>query len=142
MTLRLALCCGATLLAGAARADLCHEIDALDTSPNPITLGLAYNDQAPVCTRSLLLGGGTQLHCGWVFPYRAAAANVAFQHLLNTVARCLGDKAHATPDPDVNHPDFYDLHTFRLGEREVGVSLKDKAARAETHIFLRIVFPR
>ncbi len=90
------------------------------------------------CKSSLMLSGGTQVHCGWAFPYRAPAAKDAFQGLLAAVTACSGGRVDTTADQDVNHPDYYDLQTFRWIDREIGVSLKDKAGLGETYVFLRV----
>ncbi|MEO9517802.1 MAG: hypothetical protein ABJH45_09595 [Paracoccaceae bacterium] len=95
-----------------------------------------------ICTQSLMLAGGSQLHCGWPFAYRAPEASQAFEELVTAVSACLGKDAAVTADLDVNHPDFYDLQTFQLGDQEIGVSLKDKAALSETYVFLRVTLPK
>jgi len=113
------------------------------TAPNsPVQLGLPETGERTACTRSLMLSGGAQLHCGWGFAYRAPEATAAFEKLLATVRACLGAGAAVTDDLDVNHPDYYDLQTFQFGGREVGVSLKDKAASSQTYVFLRIALPK
>lgn len=125
----------------AAQADLCADIRALDASSQEPVLELTTAGPPPKCTRSLMLSGGVQLHCGWAFAYRASEAKDAFEGLIAEVTECFGDDARVTSDLDVNHPDFYDLQTFQLGGQEIGVSLKDKAALAETYVFLRVTLP-
>lgn len=120
-------------------ADFCT---VLDTWPQATTT-VAHpgtGDIAP-CKASRMLSGATQTHCAWVFAYRDPAATEAFDQLIQAVAGCLGDTAHKHDDPDVNHPDFYDLQIFDIDGHEVGVSLKDKAALSETYVFLRLTRP-
>lgn len=134
----LPICALACFLTGtAAQADLCSKIRSLPAQKGEMTLTLSGANRTTVCTRSLMLSGGSQVHCGWAFPYRAVAASKTFQQLLADVKDCT-DGASAAADPDVNHPDFYELQTFRLSDTEVGVSLKDKAALEETYVFLRV----
>lgn len=122
----------------AAEADMCEKTLTLGTSNADLTLTLPGTEKSTKCTRSLVLSGGSQVHCGWAFPYRAPEATAAFERLVRTVAACLGTEASMTADQDVNHPDFYDLQTFQSKGREIGVSLKDKAGLSETYVFLRI----
>ena len=142
MTARFATVLVLSMTAGtAAQADLCKGILALGSQGADIILTLPGTDETAQCTRSLVLSGGSQVHCGWAFSYRATAATNAFEHLVNTVTGCLGGAAHVTADQDVNHPDFYDLQTFQLNGREIAVSLKDKAALSQTYVFLRVAVP-
>ena len=122
-----------------AHADLCDYALSPEPHSTDSTLILPGIDVATTCRRSLVLSGGSQVHCGWVFPYRAPEATVAFERLMTAVSACLGGQATMTADKDVNHPDFYDLQTFQLNGLEIGVSLKDKAGLSETYIFLRIM---
>ena len=125
----------------AAHANICDDALMLGTQSADLILTLPGTQMPTQCTRSLVLSGGSQVHCGWAFPYRAPEATVAFERLVATVSECLGAEATMTADPDVNHPDFYDLQTFQMKGQEIGVSLKDKAGLSETYIFLRIAVP-
>ncbi len=129
------------LVGSAAHANLCDDTLLLGAQSDDLTLTLPGTQMATQCTRSLVLSGGSQVHCGWAFPYRAPEANVAFERLVTAVSACLGAEAIMMADQDVNHPDFYDLQTFHLKGQEIGVSLKDKAGLSETYIFLRIAVP-
>ena len=132
---------GVTLLViagSAAQAELCEDILAIDTQSADAALTLPDTDRVAKCTRSLMLSGGSQMHCGWAFSYRVPDARQAFDDLVNSVTDCLGPAARTVTDQDVNHPDYYDLQTFRLNGREIGVSLKDKAALSKTYVFLRV----
>lgn len=130
------------LLSGTAHAEkFCADMQDGWAQNTPVQMTLPVTGQTAYCTRSLMLSGGVQLHCGWAFAYRAPAAAAAFETLVATVIDCLGEGAAVTADLDVNHPDYYDLQTFQLGGREVGVSLKDKGGLSQTYVFLRIALP-
>ncbi|MFK7869266.1 MAG: hypothetical protein AB8B58_08505 [Roseobacter sp.] len=130
-----ALCC---CMGFAARADFCKDLQSLAALKSGATISLPGMSGTAPCKTSLMLSGGTQAHCSWAFAYRAAVAQETFQQVLADVTACAGDHAEITADQDVNHPDFYDLQTFRVNDFEVGVSLKDKAALGETYVFLRV----
>lgn len=134
-------CTALTFAAGPAVAELCDDIRSLNDKNGAVELSLPNTGQTATCTRSLMLGGGMQLHCGWAFAYRAAEATQAFDRVVAAVGQCLGNDAAVTADLNVNHPDFYDLQTFQLGDQEIGVSLKDKATLSETYVFLRVTLP-
>lgn len=139
---RVALSAALLLWSGAANAQaFCAGIQSVPAQNAPVQMTLPDTGITTDCTRSLMLSGGVQLHCGWAFSYRAPAASEAFAQLVATVQSCLGDDAAVTVDLDVNHPDYYDLQTFQLGGREVGVSLKYKGALSQTYVFLRIALP-
>lgn len=120
---------------------MCDKTLTLGTNNADLILTLPGSEMSTKCTRSLVLSGGSQVQCGWAFPYRAPEATTAFERLVRTVAVCLGTEASVTADQDVNHPDFYDLQTFQSKGREIGVSLKDKAGLSKTYVFLRIAVP-
>ncbi|MEP2889464.1 hypothetical protein [Tateyamaria sp.] len=126
----------------AAASDFCTDLQNLQASVGGVELALPGTSNAVTCTQSLMLSGGTQLNCGWPFAYRAPQAADTFEGLVVAVTQCLGDGAIVTTDLNVNHPDFYDLQTFRIGGQEIGVSLKDKAALSETYVFLRVTLPK
>ena len=121
-----------------AWADLCHDVMKLGAHNDQMVLDLPSGGPAEKCTRSLMLSGDVQTHCRWAFPYRAQAATQAFEALNVAISRCLGPTARMTSDPDVNHPDFYDLQIFQFGDQEIGISLKNKAALSQTFVFVRV----
>lgn len=130
------------VFAAMAQADpFCDALTELATTPALPGLSLPDTDMAAKCQTSLMLGGGSQVHCGWSFEYRAPAAQDAFAQTIVAVTNCLGPDTRATPDQDVNHPDFYDLQTFKADERIISVSLKDKGALEQTLVFVRIERP-
>ena len=131
-----------SLGSGAAVAQVtCDWLLSMTAQNAPVQMMLESSGAEATCTQSLMLSGGAQLHCGWSFAYRTPEALSAFNGLTATVRACLGPVAAVTDDLDVNHPDFYDLQTFQFGDREVGVSLKDKAALSQTCVFLRVTLP-
>lgn len=139
MSLRLTVSTLAIIMAGSsAQADICEDILGLRADKTDLSLRLPGGGPKTDCTTSLMLTGGTQVHCGFGFAYRAPAATTAFEGLVNAVMDCLGDAVKVTADLDVNHPDFYDLQTFQLKGREIGVSLKDKATLSQTFVFVRV----
>ena len=93
---------------------------------------------ASSCRASLGLSGERHMHCNWMFPYRAPAARTAFENLTRELTECLGPEAEMTTDQSVNHPDAYQLFQFDLLGREFAVSIKDKGALQQTHVFVRV----
>lgn len=139
MSLRLTVSTLAIIMVGSsAQADICEDILGLRADGTDLSLHLPGGGPKADCKTSLMLSGGSQVHCGFGFTYRAPAATTAFEGLVNAVTDCLGDAAHVTADLDVNHPDFYDLQTFQLKGQEIGVSLKDKSALSQTYVFVRV----
>ena len=110
--------------------------DSLFAQPEQSQIILPGTQSAGICARSLTLSGGSQIHCRWPFEYRAPSAVNAFEALSTAVATCLNIAPIA--DQPVNHPDFYELRTYRVDGQDIGVSLKDKAALQQTYVFLRI----
>jgi hypothetical protein len=128
----------AVVLATSAQADpFCDALAVLATTDAP-SLNSPDGGEAANCRMSLMLGGGTQVHCSWSFDYRATEAQSAFKGTIAAVKACLGPDIHSTLDQVVNHPDFYDLQTFTTDGSTVGVSLKDKSALRQTLVFVRI----
>jgi len=121
----------------AAAASFCERLDALhpETSEPDQSFALPeQNAHVAGCLVALNTQGARSLHCMWKFDYRSDAAGRAFETLLEKVETC-GSEA-ARKDQNVNHPDFYDLRLFKIGQREVGVSIKDKGALQQTLVFL------
>lgn len=101
---------------------------------------VSINGVAPVeCTRSLALGGGRSVDCAWAFAYRSEAAMIAFEQMASDIVVCA--MPLGADDPDVSHPDSYDLRQFTMGDAVVSLSLKDKGALSETYVFLRAQVP-
>jgi len=53
-------------------------------------------------------------------------------------SECFGHSATFSRDQRVNHPDFYDVRQYRLGQIEVAISIKEKSAPQKTYLFLRV----
>ncbi|MGI9508707.1 MAG: hypothetical protein ACR2QJ_05080 [Geminicoccaceae bacterium] len=79
--------------------------------------------------------------CTWEFPHRDANAYATFEALAQALQGCIGDRATASDDQNVNHPDFYDSRIFLLETVKVAVSVKDKSALGNTFVFV-FVEPR
>ncbi len=127
-----------------AQADVfCDEVtsllasDALKAGDVRISLPDAAAGTAS-CRSSLALGGARSLNCHWTFAYRSDEAQTAFEGATSSLERCFNGQAQPIADQAVNHPDFYDLKVFQHPQGEVGISLKDKGALAQTLIFLRV----
>ncbi len=130
-----ALCILLGLFAPTAQATtFCNTLQLLMDADPPVAFRLG--DYEVNCTGSLELGGLKSTDCGWGFPYRSDAADAAFLGLLDDVATC-GTLVN-TADPDVSHPDSYDLREFEMDGGRVRVALKDKATLQQTYVFLRI----
>ena len=84
------------------------------------------------------VSGAKNTHCYWGFPYRSDDAAKMFQDMVADASACLGRGVTVMKDQSVNHPDAYDLRAFKLDEREIGVSIKDKGALQQTLVFLRV----
>lgn len=74
--------------------------------------------------------------CHWSFDYRSAAAEDAFDTIQDRLSACLG----STPvsDAPVNHPDSYRLVQYEKEDALISLSLKDKASRQQSFVFLRV----
>lgn len=135
--------CVALCLAGSAQAQVfCDQLAQVDVAASEQDQSFAlpdYTEAEAGCRVSLNMGGARSLHCMWAFDYRAAAAKEAFGALLDQMRACAAEDS--TRDPDVNHPDFYDLRLFELGPREASISLKDKGALQQTLVFLTVTTP-
>lgn len=75
--------------------------------------------------------------CRWDFPYRADAAQAAFDAMSARLLACAGPDRLLADDQQVNHPDSYALNRYALRDKEVALSLKDKASLGKSLIFLR-----
>lgn len=120
----------------------CENVLTLERQGAVPAITLPNTDNTANCTRSLVLGGRTQLHCGWPFDYRPDSATTAFNELVDTLTACIGPDAQMISDQNVNHPDFYDLRIFQIDGFEIGASLKDKSGLRQTYVFLRVSRPK
>ena len=113
---------------------LCDTLDALTSGQ---TMLLLPQGEA-TCRPSLAMSGVRNMHCSLEFAYRAPAATQTFNVLVDDLTACLGPDATVVSDQSVNHPDSYDLSVFTHQGREYAVSVKDKGALQQTHVFVRI----
>ena len=90
------------------------------------------------CSFSLDTLGMKSANCNWAFSYRSAEATGAFKDMLAELSACAAMASAIETDQPVNHPDFYDLRLMRIAGGDVGLSIKDKAALAQTYVFLRL----
>lgn len=120
-----AIALGASLAAAPALA-VCGPVGAAD----PQLMSAALPD-GPACAP----GPDPFLTtCTWTFDLRHPAA----QHTFASVARLLTPCGPMDTDVAVNHPDTYALNVYAIGGRLVSLSLKDKGARGQTFVFLRV----
>ena len=115
----------------------CADLTAFaDSGEAPATLkGAAF------CGESLRPGGQKARHCAWAHPYRAPEAVGNAEILSERIESCLKATADQSPDARVNHPDSYDLRRWRMNGQTISLSIKDKAARGQTFVFLTITDP-
>lgn len=140
MTLRagiiLLLLCPAQALAGNC-AELGRLADLAATgfaSGNPG----AELTEVESCDLSRNVGGSQTYLCSWAFPYRAPGAAAVFDMLDRTIPVCIRGATAMPEDSSVNHPDSYELSSYRRGNVVISASLKDKAAISKSLVFLRI----
>lgn len=93
--------------------------------------------QTATCATYLTKSAKTGTSCHWVFDFRDAKAR-EFADTLSDVLVICRDAAAPQADQKVNHPDSYDLRSWRTSTGVYSVSLKDKGARNETLVFLRL----
>jgi len=74
----------------------------------------------------------------WEVRHRDAGAYTTFEALGQKLQSCIGDRAVLSDDQSVNHPDFYDSHTFLLGQVKVAASVKDKSALGRIFVFVSV----
>ena len=90
------------------------------------------------CAMARSLSGANAYYCSWMFAYRAARAYGTFDAFDQSLQKCFGERAKLSRDQSVNHPDFYDLRNYQLGQVNVTLSIKDKSALRSTHVFVRV----
>ena len=90
------------------------------------------------CIESLLHEGGVQQTCYWTFAYRSAEAYARLDEMHARIVACFGPGSELGGAEIVNHPDSFALTQFSGQGWRVSLSLKDKAARAQSLIFLSV----
>lgn len=130
-------------LASSAQADLCRDLDLLGKRAQYPTndasnLSVASLPAGSKCSTSLGLSGAQSIHCAMGFAYRSDIATTTFEKLVKGTETCIGTAFQSVNDQDVNHPDFYDLRSFKTEDSTISISLKDKGALQMTYVFLRV----
>ena len=120
------------MLALPALASNCVVIEKID--------GYASAKAAPLaatCTTFLTETTKTGVSCHWVFDFRDAEARAFAADIWDTLKVCR-DGVSLEEDQRVNHPDSYDLQSWRTREGTYSISIKDKGALNQTFVFLRL----
>lgn len=129
----------AILSTPAMARDLCAQItQALGDPSNTRTVSHEPYLSSVPCTKGIALGGAPFTHCAWPFAFRSITATHAFDATVAAIANCPDAQTRLTVDQPVNHPDSYDLRQLQFPGGEVGISIKDKGALAQTYVFIRI----
>ena len=76
--------------------------------------------------------------CVWEYAYRDQRAYAEFDHFVDTLRQCFGQRAREHVDQGVNHPDFYAARRYEMAEGAVTVSVKDKAALGGTFVSVSV----
>jgi len=90
------------------------------------------------CGTAQGLGGKVISHCALPFEYRSDVASQVLEQLLDGLSGCLERDATFDAGDPVNHPDSFVQHRFVHPHRKISLSIKDKAARSQTFVFLRV----
>ena len=121
------------MLCTPAFADRCERIDLVQA----YTAHFAPPTEA-TCSGYLAETGGLSVSCYWSWPYRNIDAKRFADALWSDVQMCREGQS-LDPDTPVNHPDSYILRQWQTAQNLFAVSIKDKAARGETLVFLRVM---
>ena len=109
-----------------------QNFDAWSATPN-----VPRFDQAKACDLALTASGQRVYSCRWAWSYRSDKAAETFAALDRRIQRCLAVPA-GSPEAGVNHPDSYRQHIYQSGDIRLSLSLKDKAALAQSLVFLLV----
>ena len=127
---------------GPAAADVfCDDIKAMvslaadDVDPEGHANSMTVLSGASECDLAKNPDGARNLHCFWEYPYRAAEAYDQFDSMVRSLGVCFDGATEPLRDQPVNHPDFYDQLSIRIGDVTVAVSIKDKSASGKTFTF-------
>ncbi|MGI9394879.1 MAG: hypothetical protein ACR2OY_09555 [Boseongicola sp.] len=74
--------------------------------------------------------------CRWTFPYRSENAHIVAESIHRAIKSCEA-LVSVTNDTPVNHPDSYQARIYIFPAITIVLSIKDKAALAETFVTLR-----
>ena len=105
--------------------------ESLPSTPN------IYSVTPDLCDVALTSDGVKLYHCRWDYGYRATDAFELLRTLNTEIEQCLGVQSRKIED-GVNHPDTYEQRLYRLGEINISLSLKDKAALSQSFVSLQI----
>lgn len=122
-------------------ADPCPALHALIKASSTDFAQGAPDDpfaSAAGCGLSQNQNGSKTYLCHWEYGYRADAAFAKFDALDADIRACLTEATALPSDLSVNHPDSYDLKRYQTGQIVISAALKDKAALAQSLVFLRI----
>ena len=133
------LCVGFILLPDMSRAVSCEALEGISAlSVSNFAQTPAAPDADAQCDVVRDLSGQRDFYCSWEYQFREQAAQDRFDALQLAITECFAGDLSVRNDPDVNHPDFYDLRQYRRGTLALSVSLKDKGDLQKTYVFLRI----
>lgn len=96
-----------------------------------------YGVAPQLCDVAISSDGIKIYHCRWDYDYRAIAASELMRTLNLEIQKCLGVQSRKIED-GVNHPDTYEQRLYRLGDINISLSLKDKAALNQSFVSLQI----
>lgn len=111
-----------------------------DCETSSAVMEFAITGNAPKgasCRKYLDQLGKPATSCWWVFPYRQSSATDFAEEMWASLSQChIGHELQ--PDQLVNHPDSYVLREWATDDGVFSVSVKDKAGRQQTMVFLRL----
>ncbi|MEM7057709.1 MAG: hypothetical protein AAF557_08980 [Pseudomonadota bacterium] len=138
-----ALAVGLFTAVGAAKAQSCIAFeDAIQQASanfedSPQNLPVIEGASPTTCDVATSLDGTRIYHCRWDHSYRAPEAIFQMAKMNTEIERCLGIASRKIED-GVNHPDTYEQRLYRLGDINISLSLKDKAAFNQSFVSLQI----
>ncbi len=103
----------------------------------PVTPFTIYGIMPNLCDVATTSDGIKIYHCRWDYGYRTSDAAELLRTINIDIQRCLGIQSRKIED-GVNHPDTYEQRLYRLGDINISLSLKDKAALNQSFVSLQI----
>ena len=113
-----------------SKAEGCGAIYRLLTHEGSDALAMCHSTQTSFGTGKL---------CRWSFDYRDPSALEWAGELETRILDCVPAAVALPPEPGVNHPDTHLVQNYRIDGRRVALSVKDKAQRQQTHVFLHVL---
>lgn len=140
-----ALILAATQVSAAYADDACADLDTLiqyarsdrDFTMHTLQFADLLESTPGECATVRVLGAGVMHVCRWEYVYRSPDARGAFEKLNEKLKSCFGERTQEVHDQGVNHPDFYDLRQYQIGDVWLSVSMKDKGALRKSYVSLR-----